>query len=113
LGIVIGLSLLIWKGWPLHLTGSALATNFFISQLWPYTLLLGVPLLLTRSPALWMIGGALCTPYLQFYHLVPVLAYLYRRLPTRYVLIIAVLSWLVGGVVFAGSSNDVVLGWSL
>jgi len=94
--LALTLSLLIWKGWFLHLTGSALATNFLISRYWPRSLLLGVPLLLTQSPTLWMIGGILCTPYLQFYHLTPIVIYVISRKSLPVDIGIMAASWIIG-----------------
>ena len=98
--LALGLSLLVWRDWPLRLSGGALATNFLISQWWPYTLLLGLPLLLTNSPILWLIGGILSTPYLQFYHLSPIVVYFISRKSLPVGAGIMVLSWVIGVLVW-------------
>jgi hypothetical protein len=89
-------SLLLWGWWPGRLMGDALADNFLVSQLWPWTMLVGVPMLLTRRPVLWLVGGALCSPWLQFYHLTPLAVYVIGRSKWQVGVGMVVASWMVG-----------------
>ena len=96
LGIVVIASLLIWGMWPTRLGGEMLATKLLVSGWWPWTLLVGIPLLLTNSPLAWLVGGILVVPYLQFYHLTPLVVYAVKRKGLGVGMGIMVISWVVG-----------------
>lgn len=92
---VFVVSLAVWGWWPAQLGTDALASNFSITWWWPWTVPLGLALLVTRSPGLWLVGSVLVTPYLQLYHLAPVLAYFYRRAGLVGAVVMSAVSWMV------------------
>lgn len=86
-------SLVAWGWWPARLGTGALADSLSITTWWPWTVPLGLALLATQSPALWLVGSAMLSPYLQLYHLAPMLAFLYRRAGLAGALAMTAISW--------------------
>ena len=99
--VVLLLSLAIWGWWPAKLGGDALSTRFLISKWWFCTAPLGIVLLYSEEPFLWMIAGVLLVPYLQVYHLTPILVYLYKKCNIWVATGITILSWAIGIVVWS------------
>ena len=95
------ISFVVWGWWPSRLGGEALATGLLISGGWPWTIPLGLVLYLTSNPVLWMVGGVLMVPYLQVYHLTPILVYLYKKCNIWVATGITILSWAIGIVVWS------------
>lgn len=98
--VVFLLSLIIWRGWPLDVYAmmATLSTRHSI-DVWPYGLLVGVPLyiyaLKQRSIALAMVATYFCVPYANLQSLLPVSAILFARLTFKVSLLLFFGIWVI------------------
>lgn len=92
--VFLVMSFIIWGWWPSSLS----VGHLHMEQRnlgWPYLVGLGVLLLMQKDIRWWLIGGLFLTPYLASYHLVPVLAYFYRRERWWVLILVTVATWIV------------------
>lgn len=85
----------IWPGWW-HLSGDHLAWSLTLSQyIWPYGIPIGILLLLTNSEVAWLAAGLFLSPYVSLYHIVPLLAQLYKRMKWYEIISLNMILWIV------------------
>lgn len=92
-------SFLVWGFWPARVPGSTQAVDWRTSHSISQVGIIGAILLVVSGPmgqAEWLALGLLTSPYVLFYHLVPVLAFIYRRERAWVLIGLTVITWLVG-----------------
>ncbi|MBK8987832.1 MAG: hypothetical protein IPM39_17485 [Chloroflexi bacterium] len=98
--LVVLLSLVLWGIWPsdVYAMMATLSTRRSI-DVWPYGLLLGIPLFVLawrrRSVETAMLATFFCTPYANLQSLVPISAVLFAKLSAKVSFILLIGIWLV------------------
>ena len=92
-GLVL-VSFAVWGFWPVRMTMAEVATDASLAFGWPWWIPVGLVLLVaTKNESLWLVGSLFLTPYLCWYHLVPVLAYFYKRAHPAVLVIVMLATW--------------------
>lgn len=97
---VVLFSLIIWGFWPLDVYAmmAILSTRNSI-DVWPYGLLLGIPLIVLawrrRSVETAMIATYFCVPYANLQSLLPIFAVLFAKLSSKVSLVLLIGTWLI------------------
>ncbi len=93
--IIAIVSLLIRGWWPAKIELDQVGMPYPQICTWPHLIPIGVYFMTRKKERAWLIAGLFLTPYLNPYHLTPILAYVYRNEDRWWVLaLITAATWL-------------------